>query len=67
MSVFKNPSKVYIGNIARSADESEIEDMFRGVGKLLSLEFKGDFAFAEYKDSKSAEEAIRYNSHSLIL
>ena len=59
MSVVKNPNKVYIGNIPRDADEAQIEKMFEEVGKCLSLEFKGDFAFVEYADSQVAEEAIR--------
>ena len=60
MSVVKNPSKVYIGNIPRDAEEGEIQKMFAEAGKLLSLEFKGDFAFCEYSDASVAEEAIRY-------
>lgn len=59
MSVVKNPNKVYIGNIPRDAEEGQIEKMFEEVGKTLSLEFKGDFAFVEYVDSQAAEEAIR--------
>eukprot|EP01083_Nonionella_stella_P082024 226336_1 len=59
MSVVKNPSKVYIGNIPRDAEEGQIEKMFDEVGNSLSLEFKGDFAFVEYADAAIAEEAIR--------
>eukprot|EP01084_Bolivina_argentea_P112010 199778_1 len=59
MSVVKNPSKVYIGNIPRDAEEGQIEKMFDEVGNSLSLEFQGDFAFVEYADAAIAEEAIR--------
>ncbi|ETO27502.1 hypothetical protein RFI_09626 [Reticulomyxa filosa] len=57
MSVVKNPQKVYVGNLPRDVTESQIEKLFREVGKVIGFEFKGDFAFVEFDDAYAAEEA----------
>jgi len=36
-----------------------MEEMFSDFGKVLALEFKGDFAFVEYDDGHSAEQAVK--------
>lgn len=63
--VVKNPSKIYIGNIPRDANEIEIEKMFEEVGRCIALEFKGDFAFVEYCNDRSAAEAISLVLHCI--
>jgi RNA recognition motif-containing protein len=67
MSVVKNSRKIYIGNIPRNIKEPDVEEMFRDFGKIIALEYKGDFCFIEYSDSDGALDAIKkYDGHRLV-
>ena len=58
--------KLYVGNLPFSADENELESIFKTYGALESLTIVRDrdtgqprgFAFVEYKDDAAAEAAI---------
>lgn len=59
MLAFQN--KIPKNNVCNSdAREASVERLFQACGKVISLEFKGDFAFVEYFDETDAEKAIRY-------
>ena len=47
---------LFIGNIANAVSEKELEETFNKFGKC-QINYKGAFAFAEYKDEKDAESA----------
>ena len=48
---------LFIGNISRNVGASEFESNFERIGPC-TVNFKGSFAFVEYKDERDAEEAI---------
>jgi RNA recognition motif-containing protein len=58
--------KLYVGNLPFSADENELESIFKPYGELESLTIVRDrdtgqprgFAFVEYKDDAAGEAAI---------
>ena len=54
-----------MGNISRNVGASEFESSFEAVGPC-TVNFKGSFAFVEFKDERDAEEAIsRLNSKDI--
>ena len=48
---------LFIGNISRNVGASEFEANFERIGPC-TVNFKGSFAFVEYKDERDGEEAI---------
>ena len=48
---------LFVGNISRNVGASEFESQFERIG-TCTVNFKGSFAFVEYKDDRDAEEAI---------
>ncbi len=48
---------LFVGNISRSIGASEFESQFERCG-ACTVNFKGSFAFVEFKDERDAEEAI---------
>ena len=59
MAVVRNTRKVYVANISRHAREKDIGRLFEEVGRIASLEHKGNFAFVEYANHESADQSIR--------
>ena len=60
MAVVRNTRKIYVANISRHAREKDIGRLFEEVGRIASLEHKGNFGFVEYHEEDAAEHAIRY-------
>jgi RNA recognition motif-containing protein len=48
---------LFIGNISKSVNSSELEKAFSEYGPC-KINFKGSFAFAEFEQEKDAEQAI---------
>jgi RNA recognition motif-containing protein len=48
---------LFVGNISRNVGASDFEHEFERMGPC-TVNFKGSFAFVEFKDEKDAEEAI---------
>lgn len=48
---------LFVGNISRNVSATEFEQQFERLG-ACTVNFKGSFAFIEYKDERDAEEAI---------
>jgi cold-inducible RNA-binding protein len=66
--------KLYVGNLAYSTTESQVRDLFEGVGEVSSVTLITDrdtgrakgFGFVEMASDADAEEAIkRFNGYSL--
>uniref|UniRef100_A0A915M879 RRM domain-containing protein n=1 Tax=Meloidogyne javanica TaxID=6303 RepID=A0A915M879_MELJA len=51
-------SRVYIGNLSSRADERDIEDFFRGFGRIRAVMLKNGFGFVDFDDSRDAEDAV---------
>ncbi len=65
---------IFVGNIASTVSDQELEDLFKQYGELKSVKiirdmFSGDskgFGFVEMKDKSEAETAIKeLNTHEL--
>ena len=41
-------SRVYIGNLSSRADERDIEDFFRGFGRIRAVMLKNGFGFVVF-------------------
>ncbi|EDO30175.1 predicted protein [Nematostella vectensis] len=55
-------TKLYVGNLGRNADSSELERAFEKFGRLSKVWVARNppgFAFVEYEDYRDAEEAVR--------
>lgn len=54
--------KVYVGDLAKDAEEKEIERAFTYYGRLKSVwvaRNPAGFAFVEFEDPRDAEDAVR--------
>jgi len=59
MSSVKNPRKIFVSNIAKDVREKDLYRLFSDVGKINRIQYKSNFAFIEYDDQYSAEQAIK--------
>lgn len=51
-------TRVYIGRLRAHTGEREIEDFFRGYGKIDTVNMKNGFAFVEFQDRRDAGDAV---------
>uniref|UniRef100_A0A914PRE6 RRM domain-containing protein n=1 Tax=Panagrolaimus davidi TaxID=227884 RepID=A0A914PRE6_9BILA len=51
-------SRVYIGNLSSRASERDVEDFFRGFGKIRDVILKSGFGFVEFDDTRDAADAV---------
>ena len=56
---------LFIGNIAHEVSKKDLEIVFRKYGQC-DINYKGSFAFAEFKDEKEAEQAKSELNKSLV-
>lgn len=56
---------LFIGNIAHEVSKKNLEDVFQKYGQC-DINYKGSFAFAEFKDEKEAEQAKSELNKSLV-
>lgn len=52
-------TEVYFGNLPKDIRREEIEDFFRGFGRISNIEIKNGFAFVAMEDRRDAEDAVR--------
>jgi RNA recognition motif-containing protein len=66
--------KLYVGNLSYNTTESQIRDLFAGVGEITSVTLITDrdtgrakgFGFVEMSDDQQAQEAIRrFNGYTM--
>ena len=53
-------TRLFIGNIAQFVEEKDVEEFFRGHGRLVDVSLKKGFGFVEFSDPRDAKDAI-YN------
>jgi len=54
--------KIFIGNLPDRADGRDVEDFFRGCGRIVEISLKDGYGFVEFEDSRDAEDAV-YDLH----
>jgi arginine/serine-rich splicing factor 4/5/6 len=50
--------RIYIGNLPSRATERDVEDFFRGYGKIRDVILKSGFGFVEFDDNRDAADAV---------
>lgn len=50
---------LYVGNLARDTRERDIEDLFRGVGRIKDISFKRGYCFVDMEDRRDGEDAVK--------
>jgi len=53
----RDSQRVFVGNIAPSTRPRELEDFFRGFGKIGDISVKNGYAFLDFDDVRDAEDA----------
>lgn len=51
--------ELYFGNLPHDIRETEIEDFFRGYGRIRDIKVKRGFSFVQFNDPRDAEDAKR--------
>ncbi|CAH8573895.1 unnamed protein product [Dicrocoelium dendriticum] len=55
-------SRVYLGHLPARCRERDIEDFFKGYGRLRDVVLKNGYGFVEFDDEKDADDAV-YDLH----
>jgi len=50
---------VWMGGLPERVRSREIEDFFKGYGRILDVAIKSKYAFIEFEDERDADDAIR--------
>jgi arginine/serine-rich splicing factor 4/5/6 len=53
------PERVYIGNLHRDTERSDLRDMFEPFGTILDLTVKTGFGFVEFESGADADDAVQ--------
>jgi len=51
--------QVYIGYLPNDARMEDVEDFFKGYGKIKSVNLKPGYGFVDFEDLRDAEDAVR--------
>jgi len=51
-------TRVYIGRLSHRARERDVEDFFRGFGKIRDVILKNGYGFVEFDDHRDADDAV---------
>ncbi|CDW52879.1 RRM 1 domain containing protein [Trichuris trichiura] len=51
-------TRVYIGRLPYKARERDVEDFFRGFGRIREVLLKSGFGFVEFDDPRDADDAV---------
>jgi len=52
-------AKVYLGNLSYDARERDLEKFLKGYGRVRNIQIKEGFGFAEFEDTRDAEDAVK--------
>ncbi|KXS19868.1 hypothetical protein M427DRAFT_432158 [Gonapodya prolifera JEL478] len=62
-----NPRKIFVGSVSDKASVPELKSLFSKYGQILNLDLKIGFAFVEFEEARSCEEAIKdLNGHEYL-
>ncbi|OAF67864.1 hypothetical protein A3Q56_04337 [Intoshia linei] len=50
--------RLYIGHLTSSARRKDVEDFFKGYGKIIDVHLKNGYGFVEFDDYQDAEDAL---------
>uniref|UniRef100_A0A5S6Q0F1 RRM domain-containing protein n=1 Tax=Trichuris muris TaxID=70415 RepID=A0A5S6Q0F1_TRIMR len=53
-----NTSRVYIGQLSYEIRENDVEDFFKGYGKIRDINLKQGYGFVEFDDYRDANDAV---------
>ncbi|VDM51445.1 unnamed protein product [Toxocara canis] len=51
-------SRLYVGRLSWRASASDLEQFFRGYGRIIDIILKNALAFVEFDDPRDAEDAV---------
>jgi len=51
-------TRVYVGNLSHRASERDVENFFRGYGRVRDIIIKTGFAFVEFDNDRDAKDAV---------
>ncbi|KAF9201416.1 hypothetical protein CPC16_008903 [Podila verticillata] len=51
-------TRVYLGRLSRDVSDRDIEDLFRGFGRIREITLKNGFGFVEFSTPRDAEDAV---------
>ncbi|KAJ3341926.1 hypothetical protein HDU93_003747 [Gonapodya sp. JEL0774] len=54
-----NPRKIFVGSVPEKSTLPELKNLFGKYGHIVNLDLKIGFAFVEFEDPRSCEDAIR--------
>lgn len=52
-------TRLYIGRLPPNVQEKDVEDLFKGYGKITDLRLMGTFGFAEWARAEDAEDVLK--------
>ncbi|KAN0064175.1 hypothetical protein ACQY0O_003342 [Thecaphora frezii] len=52
-------TRLYLGRLPPDVRRGDIEDLFKGYGRLLDIRIMGSFGFAEFEHPRDAEDAVK--------
>ncbi|KAL0487331.1 SRSF6 [Acrasis kona] len=58
-SSYGSRPRVYIGNLSNRVSDKEVEGQFSKYGRVLKIDLKNGYGFAEYDDERDASSAVR--------
>lgn len=53
-----NKTRVHVGGLPQGVRESDLEEFFRGYGRIRDVLIKGRFAYVEFTDQRDAADAV---------
>lgn len=59
MSADNLPKTIFIGGISKSVNEDDLRDAFKGIGSIINVKPKGEFAFIEFDHTDDADAAVK--------
>ncbi|KAF9942442.1 hypothetical protein BGZ67_001799 [Mortierella alpina] len=51
-------TRVYVGHLARDANEDDLRQLFHRRGRILAVTVKNGFGFVEFEKARDAEDAV---------